>query len=61
MIYQFPEHEHMGYAKSWRMKLLAFVAKCLGILIHVDGLPYGADIYAKRSPQCDSGDTQQVM
>lgn len=46
MICQFPEHEHMGYAKSWRMKLLAVIAKALGILIHVDGLPYGADIAA---------------
>ena len=38
----------MVYQKrDWRCRIvLHWVAKALGILIHVDGCPYGADIYA---------------
>ncbi|WP_417625157.1 hypothetical protein [Paremcibacter congregatus] len=34
--------------RDWRCRIvLHWVAKALGILIHVDGCPYGADVYGK--------------
>tara|TARA_Y100000114_G_scaffold23532_1_gene19278 strand:- start:1532 stop:1696 length:165 start_codon:yes stop_codon:yes gene_type:complete len=34
--------------RDWRCQIvLHWVAKSLGVLIHVDGYPYGANIYVK--------------
>ena len=48
MIFQFPEHEHMYTSHNWRIRTLHYVAKALGVLFHVDGMPYGADIFRRR-------------
>lgn len=34
-------YELTRYGDCWRMRLLDFVARNLGLLIHVDGLPFG--------------------
>lgn len=31
----------MGYHDTMKLKLLHFVSRALGILVHIDGLPYG--------------------
>lgn len=31
-----------SYGAGWRIWLLAAVAKALGVLIHVEGIPFGA-------------------
>ena len=38
---QFPEHEYLGRSPNWRVRLLHRVAQAVGVLIHIDGLPYG--------------------
>lgn len=32
-----------SYGAGWRLWLLALLAKTLGVLIHVQGIPFGAE------------------
>jgi hypothetical protein len=43
MHYQFPEHETLHYSRHWKVRLIAGLAKILGVLIHIEGLPYGTN------------------
>jgi len=51
MISQFPEHEWLTRSQSWRVRVLSAVAKAVGVLIHIDGLPYGSK---RRLPPQDA-------
>lgn len=42
MLCQFPEHERVYRSQSWKVRLLHLVASAAGVLIHIDGLPYGS-------------------
>jgi hypothetical protein len=39
MKVQFPEHEHMARSRVWLVKI---VARFAGVLVHIDGMPYGS-------------------
>ena len=53
---QFIEHEKLCRSKSLKMQTLGLIAKMLGVLIHVDGMPYGS----KRNCDFSDQETQGV-
>jgi hypothetical protein len=55
MLCQFPEHEQLDRSRSWKVRLLHRVAQAIGVLVHIDGLPYGS---ARNYPRTASGSGQ---
>ncbi len=39
---QFPEHERLARSANWRVRLLHQIARAIGVLVHIDALPYGS-------------------
>lgn len=48
MFCQFPEHERLFTSRHWKARTLHRIAHALGVLIHIDGMPYGS----KRNLPC---------
>jgi hypothetical protein len=55
MHYQFPEHERLAYSRNWKVRMIAGLARMLGVLIHIEGLPYGSARNLRRAATDDGG------
>lgn len=41
-MHTFLDENFSGGFKNWRLVVLHYVAKALGVLVHVEGFPYGS-------------------
>jgi hypothetical protein len=57
MLCQFPEHERLTNSRNWKALILHRVAQALGVLVHIDGLPYGSARNVPRAAGCGDGAT----
>lgn len=55
MLCQFPEHERLCRTSHWKVRAIHLLARALGVLVHIDAMPYGS---ARNLPRSTGGVNQ---